>query len=113
VFEGEVPNREENEKTIAENLDKEKPSKFPWLERATTGRSRCGDCHELIAKGELRVATEREDDTGAVAGMGPAPRWHHLKCAKEKLEIADLAAQLRANSKGLDAEALAAIDAPA
>src|SRR5688572_1393776 len=62
TFTGNVPNREELEKTLAEAKDTTKPP-FPYAERAPTGRSKCLVCEALIEKGDLRVAIEREVDT--------------------------------------------------
>src|SRR5690349_4657085 len=63
AFSGEVPNREELDKTLAEAKDSGKPP-FPYAERAPSARSKCLVCEEAIGKGEIRVAIEREVDTG-------------------------------------------------
>src|SRR5258708_659283 len=62
AFAGEVPDRAELEKTIEANAAKvkEKPTRYPWAERAPTSRSRCLACEEGIEKATLRIAVERE-----------------------------------------------------
>jgi hypothetical protein len=97
AFEGEVPGRAELETLLAE-ADKT-ASVYPYAERAATGRSKCLHCREPIEKGALRVATEREVEYGGMGRTGAG--YLHPKCAGEYLEQADLAAALRANSRGL------------
>jgi poly [ADP-ribose] polymerase len=99
-FVGDVPDRAAIDALIAEHGPKQKPTKFPYLERASTGRARCGKCKELIAKGELRVATEREAEA---IGMGTAARYWHAACVKGEVE-GELMPSLRANSRGLTEE---------
>src|SRR5689334_7351115 len=80
TFAGEVPNRDEIDKLIAEYEPKQKPSRMPYAERAPSARSHCGECHTLIAKGGLRVAAPREQEAPSM--MPPAPRYFHAACAK-------------------------------
>ena len=74
-----IPNRAELEAEIAENRKKVKPSTYPYAERASTGRSTCLVCSEAIAKGELRVAIERDVDTGSFVTKGAG--YLHASCA--------------------------------
>jgi poly [ADP-ribose] polymerase len=105
-FDGEVPARAELEQTIAGAAGKEKPSKFPYAERAPTARSRCLACELTIEKGALRVAIEREVDTGSFVTKGAG--YLHAKCAPEFVEEpAGLLEEIRANSTALKAEDLA------
>lgn len=103
TFAGEVPDREEIERLIAENAAKQKPSTFPYAERAPTGRSHCGECHRTIEKGALRVAVQREPDGPALMIMPPTPRFLHAACARSALdgEPEKLAARIQQNSRGL------------
>ena len=105
-FAGEVPDREEIEGLIAENELKQKPSTFPYAERATTGRSHCSQCRETIEKGALRVATAREAE-GPTMMMPPGPRFLHPGCASAALggDPAKLFDQIRQNSRLSQADA--------
>jgi len=101
-FTGPVPEREELERLIAENESKQKPSAFPYTERAPSARSHCGECHTIIAKGALRIALAREQD-GPTLGMPPVPRYFHVGCAKAVLpgEAEVFLTQIRTNSPAL------------
>jgi hypothetical protein len=101
-FAGEVPNRDELERTIALEEPKQKPTSFPYAERAPTARSHCGACHEAIGKGELRVATPRETETGPM--MNVSVRYLHARCAAGAVAAPAgeaLLEALRSNSRGL------------
>jgi hypothetical protein len=99
TYEGDVPDRDALDAAIAENEPKQKPIRFPYAERASTSRSRCGSCHEGIEKGDLRVATERDAEPGGMT-IG-APRYFHARCAPGKEDAKALLETLGANSKGL------------
>jgi poly [ADP-ribose] polymerase len=99
AFEGDVPGRAELEKTIEEKAAKEKPANFPYAERASTGRSRCLECREAISKGELRVAIEREVETGSFTRKGAG--YLHTKCALAHTKDATLKDSVLANSPAL------------
>jgi len=108
--EGEVPDREELEKTMAASAGKEKPGKFPYVEHAPTGRSRCLACELGIEKDTLRVAIEREVDTGSFVTKGAG--YLHAKCAPEFVEeLEGLLEGIKANSTALTAEDLAELEA--
>lgn len=105
----EVPGRAELEKAAAGAASSEKPSTFPYAEHAPTGRSSCLACQKPIGKGELRVAIERDVDTGNFVGRGAG--YLHAACASGHIGDAPeaLLAKVRANSPGLaavDVEAL-------
>jgi poly [ADP-ribose] polymerase len=101
----EISNRAEVEAIIAAEEPKQKPVKMPYAERAPTGRARCGECGETIEKGELRIATPREVETGGM--MNASVRYLHPGCAAAVgddatgLPRTTLLGELRANSKGL------------
>jgi poly [ADP-ribose] polymerase len=99
----EIPNRAELEKAMAEGAKKEKPTTFPYAERAPTGRSTCMVCSEAIAKGELRVAVEREVDTGSFVTKGAG--YLHPACSLEHVgeDIETFFGKLKASSGNLDA----------
>ena len=67
TYDGDVPNRPELDNAMAEAIKKggAKPGGFPHVDRAPTGRAKCMQCEEPIAKDSFRVAVEREVDTGA------------------------------------------------
>ncbi len=101
AYPGEVPNRAELDAAIANPPKASGGPKaaYPYAERASTGRSKCIQCDEPIAKDELRVAVEREVDTGTFTRTGPG--YLHAKCALENTGDAELFAKIRANSTGL------------
>ncbi len=91
-----------------------KPGGFPYVDHAPTGRAKCIQCGEPIAKGALRVAIEREIDTGAMVTKGAG--YMHPACAKaNQFEIegglAELVAGVRVNSRLPDADLAAAVAA--
>jgi hypothetical protein len=104
-YDGEVANRAELEQAMGEA--KPKPDKYPFAERAPTGRSKCMVCEEAIEKGLLRVAVLREVDTGAFMTKGAG--YMHVGCAQDMLEEDDLLRQITLNSTSLSAEDLAAL----
>jgi len=104
AYEGDVPNRDELDKAMEEAIKKggAKPGGFPYVDRAPTGRAKCIQCQEPIEKGSLRVAVEREIDTGAMVTRGA--RYMHPGCAAANLEAEgesteDLIEGLRKNSR--------------
>jgi poly [ADP-ribose] polymerase len=101
-YEGDVPNRADLEKAIADGKKKKKPATFPYAEVAPTGRSKCMHCGEAIEKGALRVAVKREVDTGAFMTAGPG--YLHVGCAVEHTGDEDLSAKILENSEQLDDE---------
>lgn len=105
-YDGDVPDREQLDELIAKNKKKQKPSTFPYAERAPTGRSSCIVCSEKIEKDELRVAIEREVDAGGFSRMGAG--YMHPDCVGECEEDlpADLMDQIRDNSTSLEPKEL-------
>ncbi len=80
---GEIANRDEIEKLIASGGAKKKggaQKSFPYAEKAPTGRSRCLECGEPIAKDTWRVALEREIDAGAFTRTGAG--YLHPACVE-------------------------------
>ncbi len=100
AFTGTVPNREEVDAALASAKETTKPP-FPYAERAPTGRSKCLVCEEGIEKGDLRVAIEREVDTGSFTAKSAG--YLHATCAAQHDfgEEQDLFGKLKANSRGL------------
>ncbi len=103
TFEGEVPDRAELDQAIAEAIKsgKAKPGGFPYIDKAPTGRAKCMQCEEAIAKDSWRIAVEREVDVGGF--MRKSPGYLHPKCVSENLEnvggtLDDLVAAIRTNS---------------
>ena len=95
TYEGEIPDREKIDKAIAAGKKGKKPS-FPYAEVAPSGRSKCMQCEETIEKGQLRVAVEREVDTGSFVTKGAG--YLHVACAIEHTGDDELAAKVLENS---------------
>lgn len=115
-FGGEVPDRAELDKAMdaAIKSGKAKPGGFPYVDHAPTGRASCMQCSETIEKASIRVAVEREVDTGGF--MRRTPGYLHPKCVVENLEntggsIDELVEAIKTNSRLPDAELAAAVDA--
>ena len=108
TFDGEVPNREEIDKIIAESgakkakKDAKKPGGYPYADRAPTGRASCIVSGEKIPKGAVRIAIEREIDTGSFVRKGPGYMLGTqvaAYCEQEGLKADDFISQLKANSR--------------
>lgn len=104
-----VDNKEELLKTIEVAGKNAKPTNFPYAEHAPTGRASCISCSEKIDKGDLRIAVEKEVDTGAFTQRGAG--YLHPACAPEHTEEdpIDLFEKIKANTLNLpegDMEAL-------
>jgi ribosomal protein L37AE/L43A len=101
AFTGTVPDRAALEAQLASAKPKaaagERP--YPFAERAATGRSKCMQCDEAIEKGALRIAVEREVDTGAFVRKGPG--YLHIGCAMEHTGDDELLAQVKKNTPEL------------
>jgi hypothetical protein len=106
-FAGEVPNREEIDRILAE--PPEKGAAFPYAERAPTGRSKCQQCEQPIEKDSLRVAIERELEAGGMARRGAG--YLHPACAVANTGNPDLMTALKQNSSlaQLDVDELARV----
>lgn len=111
-----IPNREELDKAITESLSKGrgKPGGFPYADKAPTGRARCIQCQQAIDKDSIRVAVEREIETGAM--VQKAARYMHPACVAANLEANGedkdaLIEGVRANSRLAPADLEAAIAA--
>ena len=101
AFTGEVPNRAEVEAVLAaapKSAGVDRPP-FPYAERASTGRSRCLACQEAIDKGTLRIAIERDVDTGMFTAKSAG--YLHPRCAIEHLKDPELRPKLKLNSREL------------
>lgn len=109
TYAGDVPNKAELEALMAASKGKEKPSTFPYAERAPTGRSTCQGCEEPIGKGELRVAIEREVDAGSFARKSAG--YLHPACAPAEVEHDDLLGALKKNSVSLSDDDQKALEA--
>jgi len=114
AYQGDVPNRAEIDKEMDAAVAKgnAKPAGFPYVDHAPTGRAKCMQCDQPIAKGTARVAVEREVDTGAFVTRGAG--YLHPKCVKENLEnvggsVEDLLDGIRTNSRLPQPEVDAAI----
>lgn len=82
---------------------------YPYAERASTGRSKCMQCDEAIEKGTLRIAVEREVDTGTFSSTGPG--YLHPTCASEYTGEDGMLERIKANMPGLPAEDLQVLEA--
>jgi hypothetical protein len=113
AYPGDVPNKDELETVMAEAIAKghAKPAGMPYADRAPTGRAKCMQCHEPIAKDSFRVGVEREIEVGASVQSGAG--YLHPKCVAAYLEAKEgdkdeTVLQLTNNSR-LAAEDLAAV----
>ncbi len=109
AFSGEVPDRAGLDKLMADSLAKghAKPGGFPYADKAPTGRARCMQCQQAIEKDSLRVAVEREIDTGAMVTRGAG--YMHPRCVAAHLEATGgdrsaLVEGVRANSRLVPAD---------
>jgi poly [ADP-ribose] polymerase len=86
AYDGDIPNKAELDKAMDESIKKggAKPGGFPYVDKAPTGRAKCMQCEEAIAKDSWRVAVEREVDTGAFTTRGAG--YLHPACVAENLE---------------------------
>ena len=99
-----VPNRAELDKLMADALagGRAKPGGFPYADKAPTSRAKCMQCSQTIDKDSIRVAVEREIDTGAMVTKGAG--YMHPKCVTAYAEAnsvdkGDLVEALKANSR--------------
>jgi len=104
AHDGEIPDRAALEQQIAEGKRKQKPKTFPFAERAPSGRSTCIECERKIEKDELRIAIEREIETGSFMSRGAG--YLHPACAVSHLGDDALAEKIRGNSTQLSPEEL-------
>ena len=104
AYVGDVPDREALDAAMAEAIKsgKAKPGGFPYTDKAPTGRAKCMQCEEPIAKESLRVAVERELEVGA--GQQRSAGYLHPKCVAAYLEkiggdLDELTTALETNSR--------------
>lgn len=104
AYTGEVPDRAELDAAMADSIQKgnAKPGGFPYVDRAPTGRAKCLQCREAIDKGVLRVAIERDIETGGMAQKSAG--YLHPACvtayaAEKELDVEELALGLKGNSR--------------
>ena len=109
AYPGPIANKAELEAEMADTLKKGKgkPGGYPFIDKAPTGRAKCMQCEEPIAKDTLRVAVEREIDTGTMVTRGAG--YLHPKCVVENLENTggdkdELVGLLRQNSRLVPAD---------
>lgn len=110
---GAIANKADIDAAIAAALQKgnAKPGGFPYADRAPTGRAKCMQCEQPIAKDAFRVAIEREIDTGSTVTRGAG--YLHPACVAGNLErtngsLDDLVSGVRTNSR-LTAQDLEAV----
>lgn len=106
TYTDEVPERASLESVIRSGIDNPKLTTVRRAERASSGRARCQHCHELIEKGALRVAVEREEES-AMAALS----YVHAKCAPEYLGCAGLLDKLKRTSPDLSEQDLSELSA--
>jgi hypothetical protein len=113
-YAGEIPNKAELDTAMSDTLKKGKgkPGGYPFVDKAPTGRAKCMQCEEPIAKDSFRVAVEREIDTGTMVTRGAG--YMHTKCAVPNLENTggskdELVEGIQANSRLAPEDLAAAI----
>ncbi len=110
-YQGDVPDRADLDRRMAE-ADAKKPPPFPHADKAPTGRARCQGCGEAIAKGQLRVAFERDIERGMTVTKGAG--YLHPACAAGWFEDNgtshdELTEKLRTNTRALADDELDAL----
>lgn len=113
TFGGEIPNREAIDAAIAAKASKggkgaakAGTGAFPSADLAPTNRAKCIQCGEVIAKSTVRIAVEREVDTGSFTTKGAG--YLHPLCVEAWSEsewedgLDDLIEKVKSNT-GLDA----------
>jgi len=101
TYTDELPERATLDSVIRSGIDNPKLTTVRRGERASSGRARCQHCRELIEKGALRVAVEREEES-AMAALS----YVHAKCAPEYLGSSGLFEKLRRTSPDLSQQDL-------
>lgn len=79
------------EDTARGGLEHPRLQRLARVERATSGRAHCRECHELIAKGALRIALQIFED-GRFSPLGTI----HVECAGAYFGTVNLLERLRA-----------------
>ncbi len=109
AYVGEVPDRAALDQTMKDAIagGHAKPAGLPYVDRAPTGRAKCMQCGEAIAKDDLRVAVERELTVGGNVQTGAG--YLHPGCAVAWVEAHDQEADelvigIRNNSRVADAD---------
>jgi hypothetical protein len=72
--------------------------KYPYLEVASTGRAKCLQCSLAIAKGDERLAIEREFEVMGQSRTGPG--YLHLACAPTFTQRPDIVEATRSATPG-------------
>jgi hypothetical protein len=106
AYDGDVPDREELLRVTENNKQNEKLALVQKVDHAPTARAHCQQCHEAIAKGELRVGVDRD-----VEGMMPTISYLHVRCAPAYLGTAGLKDKLLRVGRDLSAEDQGALSA--
>jgi hypothetical protein len=108
----------ESLRVLAEEAEKKKKEKqaVPFVERASTGRSKCAQCEEPIAENAFRVAVLRTVEFYGQVRAGPIKV--HAECVRDALkednaatEVEGFEEALRANSRLSAEEIEAALEA--
>ena len=85
TFEGSISDEQKAElDKLMSEADAKKPPPYPYADKAPTGRAKCQGCGETIAKGEVRVAVERDIERGMTVTKGAG--YLHPKCAAAYVE---------------------------
>ena len=98
--------REKAEKARAERKE------LPYAERDPSGRAKCKNCGEVIAKDSIRIALLREvtfgqQVRGTPINVHPGCVTAEIRAEDCTTEIEGFADALRANSRGMDDESIA------
>lgn len=95
----EAPERERLLQEAAEGEAHPRLARIAKVERAPSGRARCKECKESIAKDELRIGLEIFDD-GRFNPMG----FIHLSCQTRYFGVPAAASRLKRPAASLDQE---------
>ena len=113
-YSGTIANKAELDKAMDDAIKggKAKPGGYPHVDKAPTGRAKCMECSEAIAKDSWRVAVEREIDIGGNTSRSAG--YLHPACIGSNLENVggdkgEFVEQLRANSRIPEGDLVAVI----
>src|SRR5262249_13193237 len=84
VYEGMAAEQRAELERLMRDAGAKRPPPYPHADKAPTGRAKCQGCGETIAKGELRVAFERDIERGMTMTKGAG--YLHPKCAAAYME---------------------------
>lgn len=99
---GEIADRERLLAIASEGANNPELAGIVHAERSPSGRAKCRQCHEPIAKGELRIAVAREEEPLGMA----VTSYVHVRCGTTYFGSDGLASKLERTSPELSPDEL-------